>query len=54
MQPADQQGFGLRGAQTPDPSREAAGEPEEIDRLKAKLMSAWNNVKYGPSAFLVL
>ncbi|XP_075900149.1 cysteine protease atg4da [Nelusetta ayraudi] len=47
-QPLERQGsFSLRLPQAADSSREPTGEPDDMDKLKAKIMSTWNNIKYG-------
>lgn len=48
QQPLERQGsFSLRLLQAADSSREPTGEPDDMDKLKAKIMSTWNNIKYG-------
>lgn len=48
QQPLEQQSsFGLRLPQAADSSRDSTGEPDDMDKLKAKIMSTWNNIKYG-------
>lgn len=53
QQPLERQGsYGLRLPPAADSSRDSTGEPDDMDKLKAKIMSTWNNIKYGLCSIL--